>query len=175
MNRYLVPLAAFALMVVFLAVGLTLNPREIPSPFIDKPAPGFELPELDESEAPVSLASFEGEVWLFNVFASWCAACRQEHPLLMQMADADIVTLVGLNYKDKRGDAQQWLSHHGDPYDHIAFDYEGNVGSDYGVYGVPETFVIDSNGKIRMKHIGPLTPEVVTTSIVPLIRQLKGG
>ncbi len=162
-------------MVVLLAVGLTLNPREIPSPFIGKPAPEFSLAELDEKAAPITPEAFRGEVWIMNVWASWCVACQQEHPLLMEMADRNLIKLVGLNYKDKRNDAKKWLQRHGDPYGHIAFDESGDVGIDYGVYGVPETFVIDQDGIVQLKHIGPLTPDDLRDTILPLILTLTGG
>ena len=173
MNKYLIPLAIFGCLVVFLGIGLTLNPREIPSPYIDKPAPEFELPELSLSSDPVSLNGLKDEPWIFNVFASWCVACQHEHPLLMELSKRKLIKMVGLNYKDKRQDAQNWLARHGDPYDAIAFDALGDVGIDYGVYGVPETFVIDGKGHIRMKHIGPLTPEVLKLELLPLIDKIK--
>ncbi len=160
-------------MVALLAVGLTLNPREIPSPFIGKPAPEFLLPALDENASQISNETFKGKVWVLNVWASWCVACRQEHPLLMDVANRKLVTIVGLNYKDKRSDALEWLQRHGDPYRHIPFDEAGNVAIDYGVYGVPETFVIDKAGIVRLKHIGPVTLEDLKNTILPLVSELE--
>ncbi|NKB77585.1 MAG: DsbE family thiol:disulfide interchange protein [Gammaproteobacteria bacterium] len=173
MNRFSLPLGIFVTMVALLAVGLTLNPREIPSPFIGKPAPEFLLPALDENASQISNETFKGKVWVLNVWASWCVACRQEHPLLMDVANRKLVTIVGLNYKDKRSDALEWLQRHGDPYRHIPFDEAGNVAIDYGVYGVPETFVIDKAGIVRLKHIGPVTLEDLKNTILPLVSELE--
>ena len=173
MTRYLVPLAGFLVIGAFLALGLRLDPREVPSPLIDKPAPSFELPRLlaqGEVLAPRQLA---GRVWLLNVWASWCVSCRAEHELLKEIARDRQVEIVGLNYKDKRVDARAWLDQLGNPYTAIAVDTEGAVGIDWGVYGVPETFVIDAQGLIRYKHIGPLDRPVLEQKILPLVRQLK--
>ena len=130
MNRYLIPLVGFFVLVAFLAIGLKLDPREIPSPLIDKPAPAFSVPTLFDPEQAIGTEKLRGQVWLLNVWASWCAACRDEHPLINELSKQDLVTLVGLNYKDERPDAKQWLKVFGDPYDHIAYDLEGNVGID---------------------------------------------
>ncbi len=173
MNRYLFPLIGFSVIAIFLAIGLGLNPREIPSPFINKPAPAFAIPSLDQNEASVTDKDFSGQVWLFNIWASWCVACLEEHPLLMRLAKTNAVNIVGLNYKDSRRDAIAWLGKWGNPYHLIAYDASGDVGIDYGVYGVPETFVIDKGGVIRLKHIGPLTTEVLNDTVVPLITQLQ--
>ena len=169
---FLIPLAAFFALAAVLAVALKLDPREVPSPLIDKPAPKFALQRLDDAAKTIRLDDMRGKVWVLNVWASWCVACREEHPLLVEFAKKRVVPLYGLNYKDKREDASAWLARFGNPYDASLFDDEGRVGIDFGVYGVPETFVIDQNGVIRMKHIGPLTPEVIATKIEPLLKKL---
>jgi cytochrome c biogenesis protein CcmG/thiol:disulfide interchange protein DsbE len=162
----------FIVLVGFLAVGLTRNPREIPSPLINKPAPAFSLPALDTPEQKISVQDLRGKVWVLNVWASWCVACRIEHPLLVEFAKTGTVPIYGLNYKDKRDDAIGWLAKFGNPYTRSLSDTDGVVGIDFGVYGVPETFVIDKTGVIRMKHIGPVTPEVLRDDIIPLVRKL---
>lgn len=172
--RFLIPLAVFAIMVIFLAIGLTLNPREVPSPLIGKPAPTFNLPQVAAAENTLSPSDFKGQVVLVNVWASWCVSCRQEHPVLLQLAQQGLVPIYGLNYKDQREAAQGWLRQHGDPYVASAFDADGRVGIDWGVYGVPETFVIDWAGIIRHKHTGPVTPAALERDILPLVRQLQG-
>jgi len=169
---FLIPLAAFLALAVVLAAGLKLDPREVPSPLIDKPAPQFALQRLDDAQKTIRLDDMRGKVWVLNVWASWCAACREEHPLLVEFARKRVVPIYGLNYKDKREDANAWLARFGNPYDASLFDDEGRVGIDFGVYGVPETFVIDQNGVIRMKHIGPLTTDVLATKIEPLLKKL---
>ena len=172
--RFLAPLLIFIVVGVFLAVGLKLDPREIPSPLIDKPAPQFELPRLLQMDGVVGTADLRGEVWLLNVWASWCVACRVEHPLLNDLAAKRLIRIVGLNYKDAPADARTWLREFGNPYDMIAVDRQGEAGIDWGVYGVPETFVIDRSGVIRYKHIGPLDAKVLNETIVPLVRRLTG-
>jgi cytochrome c biogenesis protein CcmG, thiol:disulfide interchange protein DsbE len=172
-KRFLLPLLIFAVLVGFLAVGLTLKPREVPSPLVGKPAPAFSLPLLHEPAKSLSLADLRGKVWLLNVWASWCVACRHEHPLLVDLARSGAVPLYGLNYKDPRADALQWLQRFGNPYRQSMSDTAGLVGIDFGVYGVPETFVIDKGGVIRFKHIGPVTPEVLRDKILPLVKQLN--
>ena len=172
--RFLAPLLIFIVVGVFLAVGLKLDPREVPSPLIDKPAPQFELPRLLQMDGVVGTADLRGEVWLLNVWASWCVACRVEHPLLNDFAAKRLIRIVGLNYKDAPADARTWLGEFGNPYDIIAVDRQGEAGIDWGVYGVPETFVIDRSGVIRYKHIGPLDAKVLNETIVPLVRQLTG-
>lgn len=169
---FLVPLAAFLVLAVLLAVGLKRDPREVPSPLIDKPAPRFALPRLDDAARVIRLEDMRGKVWMLNVWASWCVACREEHPLLLEFARKRAVIIVGLDYKDTRADASAWLARFGNPYEASLFDEDGRVGIDFGVYGVPETFVIDGNGVIRMKHIGPLTPDVLATKIEPLLKRL---
>ena len=172
MKRYLLPLLVFVVLLGFLAAGLSLKPREVPSPLVDKPAPAFSLPVLATPDKQLSLQDMRGKVWLLNVWASWCVACRIEHPLLVELAGTGAVPIVGLNYKDKRDDALGWLAKFGNPYVTSLSDTEGLVGIDYGVYGVPETFVIDKGGMIRMKHIGPVTPEVLRDDILPLVKRL---
>ncbi|WEN43885.1 Thiol:disulfide interchange protein DsbE [Thauera sp. GDN1] len=191
--KFLVPLLLFFGLAGFLAFGLTLNPREVPSPLIDKPAPDFSLARLDQPEQSFALKEMQGQVWMLNVWASWCVACRQEHPLLVQMAKQKIVPVVGLNYKEVRGDgainargmaleaetamaierARRWLTDHGDPYVLSVLDIDGRVGIDFGVYGVPETFLIDRDGRIRYKHIGPITPEALKDVLIPKIEELR--
>jgi cytochrome c biogenesis protein CcmG/thiol:disulfide interchange protein DsbE len=173
-KRYLIPLIVFVVLVGFLAVGLNLKPREVPSPLIDKPAPAFSLARLDAPEQKLGLEDLKGKVWLLNVWASWCVACRQEHPVLVDLARQNVVPIYGLNYKDKRDDALAWLGRYGNPYIASLSDSEGLVGIDYGVYGVPETFVVDKTGTIRLKHIGPVTPEALRDTILPLVRKLNG-
>jgi cytochrome c biogenesis protein CcmG/thiol:disulfide interchange protein DsbE len=173
MNRFLLPLGIFAALVALLAAGLTLNPREVPSPLIGKPAPAFELPLLHQSGKSFSPREMQGKVWVLNVWASWCAACREEHPVLADFAKSGAAPLYGLNYKDKREDAIAWLGRYGDPYAASIVDVDGRVGIDYGVYGVPETYVIDKRGVIRYKRIGPVTPTILKEKIVPLIAELN--
>jgi len=170
---FLVPLLLFILLAAFLLRGLWLNPREVPSPLIGKPAPQFELPKLAESGARFAAKDMLGQVWIFNVWASWCTPCRAEHPLWNQLAAQKLVPIVGLNYKDQPENARRWLAELGDPYMLTVADREGRVGIDYGVYGVPETFVIDKQGVIRHKHIGPVTPEAMKDKIIPLVRELQ--
>jgi cytochrome c biogenesis protein CcmG/thiol:disulfide interchange protein DsbE len=173
MKRYLVPLAVFLLMLGFLAVGLGLKPHEIPSPLINKPAPEFKLPLLAAPAQQLSNRDLRGKVWVLNVWASWCVACREEHAVLVEFAKTSSVPLYGLNYKDKRDDALGWLARFGNPYVNSVSDTEGLVGIDYGVYGVPETFIIDAAGVIRHKIIGPVTPESVRDVILPLVAKLS--
>jgi cytochrome c biogenesis protein CcmG/thiol:disulfide interchange protein DsbE len=171
--RVLLPLALFGIMVAFLAIGLALNPRLVPSPLIEKPAPDFQLPELHDPTRTVGLSDLKGQVSLLNVWASWCVACRQEHPLFMELSASSDIPVYGLNYKDERSDAIQWLSKLGDPYEAIAADRDGRVGIDWGVYGVPETFVIDKRGIIRYKHIGPIDTESLRDTVIPLVLELR--
>ncbi len=173
MNRYLIPLVIFAVLVAFLAVGLGLNPREVPSPLVGKPAPAFKLSQLQEPDRAFDKQDMLGKVWLFNVWASWCVSCREEHPLLMELAKSGEVPMVGLNYKDQPKDAVTWLKQFGDPYALSVSDRDGRVGIDYGVYGVPETFVIDKTGVIRHKQIGPVTAQSLRDKILPLVRELQ--
>ena len=173
MLRYIVPLVVFLGVAAFLLKGLGLNPREVPSPFIDKPAPAFSLPKLHDPQTRFSNQEMKGKVWLLNVWASWCVACRSEHPLLVQLSRANLVPIYGLNYKDQPSDAVAWLAELGDPYVDSLSDLKGNVGIDYGVYGVPETFVIDKQGVIRHKVIGPVTPAALDNCVLPLVKKLQ--
>lgn len=175
MRRFLLPLGAFIVLVAFLGIGLTLNPRELPSPFIDKPAPAFNIPQLHDAGKNFSPTDMKGQVWLLNVWASWCVSCRVEHPVLLDLARSNLVPIVGLDYKDDRENGLGWLQQHGDPYTLSAYDRDGRVGIDYGVYGVPETFIIDKTGVIRMKHTGPVTPEALKDKIIPLVKELQGA
>jgi len=173
MNRFLWPFLAFLLLAVFLGIGLTLKPSEVPSPFIDKPAPAFTLPHLAEPEQTFSPEKMKGQVWLLNIWASWCYACLEEHPVINGLARTHGIPIIGLNYKDKRDEAIAWLNRHGNGYVVSVSDTDGRVGIDYGVYGVPETFVVDKAGVIRYKHIGPVTETTVRETLLPLIRELN--
>ncbi|WP_374241236.1 DsbE family thiol:disulfide interchange protein [Zoogloea sp.] len=193
MKRFLIPLAVFLVLVVFLAVGLKRDPREVPSPLVGKPAPEFRLDTLTPGKQ-FSPADMRGQVWLLNVWASWCVSCRAEHPLLVAFSKQGGLPIVGLNYKELRGDGEidmkkvpageepalvrqragAWLARHGDPYALSVLDLDGRVGIDYGVYGVPETYLIDRKGIIRFKQIGPITPEALEQKILPLAKQLAG-
>ena len=172
--RFILPLAVFALLVFFLWRGLRLDPHQVPSPLIDKPAPGFALTRLDDANTTIRRDDMLGKVWMLNVWASWCVACREEHPTLVAFSKTKAVPIIGLNYKDTRAEGLGWLSQFGNPYDASVFDQNGRVGIDFGVYGVPETFVIDKQGVIRFKHVGALTPELIRTRIQPLLKELDG-
>ena len=173
MRRFYLPLGLCVLLLLLLLAGLGSNPSVVPSPLIGKPAPDFELPHLQDPASNLSPHDLRGQVWVLNVWASWCTACIEEHPQIMRHLK-DEVMLVGLNYKDDDVAARQWLQRWGNPYALSATDRDGRAGIDWGVYGVPETFVIDKNGIIRYKHIGPLTDTDITTTIVPLVRRLSG-
>ena len=193
MNRYYWILGAFAALVTLLAVGLGLNPRDVPSPLVGKPAPAFNLNVLSAPDKTLGPKDMQGKVWLLNVWSSWCVSCRQEHPVLVEFSRKVDVPLVGLNYKEVRGDgdfgmsklppaeekklafqrANQWLAQHGNPYTLTVMDLDGRVGIDYGVYGVPETYVIDKAGIIRMKQTGPISPDVLAQKIMPLLAELN--
>jgi cytochrome c biogenesis protein CcmG/thiol:disulfide interchange protein DsbE len=174
MKKFLLPLAVFIVIVGFLGFGLQLNPREVPSPLIGKAAPPFTLPVLHASGKTVSNTDLKGQVWILNVWASWCVACRDEHPVFVDLAKRKVVPIYGLNYKDNADDAKAWLKQFGDPYVLSLVDAKGQIGIDYGVYGVPETYVIDRDGIIRYKKIGAVTPDTIRTKILPLLEQLKG-
>ena len=174
MKKYLIPLAVFLVLCGFLAAGLQLNPREVPSPLIDKPAPPFTLNQLSDPAKPFASKDMLGQVWILNVWASWCVTCRDEHPLLVDLSKKKVVPIYGLNYKDQRPDAMKWLAQFGDPYTLSIMDTDGRIGIDYGVYGVPETYVIDKQGIIRYKRIGAVTPKVLEENILPLVRKLQG-
>jgi cytochrome c biogenesis protein CcmG, thiol:disulfide interchange protein DsbE len=171
--RYILPLLGFLILAGFLARGLNLDPREVPSPLIGKPAPRFALAELADPAKTIQRDDMLGKVWMLNVWASWCVACREEHPLLVEFSKRGMVPLYGLNYKDKRPDGQSWLARFGNPYNASLFDDDGRVGIDFGVYGVPETFIIDQQSVIRLKHIGPLTPDVIRERIEPMLKKLN--
>lgn len=194
MKKFLIPLGVFLSLVVFLAIGLQRDPREIPSPLIGQPAPAFDLKQLD-SEATLGPQQMQGKVWMLNVWASWCVACRDEHPVLVAFARDHSVSIIGLNYKEiqpqetelnqlpadqklkaARERARLWLQRHGgNPYQASVMDLDGRVGIQYGVYGVPETYLIDRQGVIRYKHVGAVTPELLHKTILPMIRQLEGA
>ncbi len=193
MKKFLIPLALFLGLVVFLAVGLQRDPREIPSPLVGKPAPAFSLPTL-VGDQPFSPADFKGQVWLFNVWATWCVACREEHPLLVEFSKTQSVPIVGLSYKEIQAADQangplndtdklalarerslRFLQRLGNPYKLSVMDLDGSVGINYGVYGVPETYLIDRQGVIRFKHVGPVTPQVLQDKLLPLIRQWEAS
>ena len=172
MKKIWLPLAFIALLGL-LAAGLRLNPREVPSPLIGKPAPAFELPLLHAPDKTFSHKEMLGKVWVLNVWASWCPPCLVEHPVVTALAKSGVAPVVGLNYKDAREDALPWLKRNGDPYQFSVFDATGRIGIDYGVYGVPETYVIDRRGTIRYKRIGPLTPEISRDKVQPLLKELS--
>ena len=197
MMRFLVPLVVFVVLAGFFWKGLQLNPSDVPSPLIDKPAPQFSLKQLQDTQNNFASQDMRGKVWLLNVWATWCASCREEHPVLVDFSRQNIAPVIGLNYEELRGDAgidktqvdklspdeelkfareraQKWLSERGNPYLLTALDLDGSVGIDYGVYGVPETYVIDQQGIIRYKYIGPITREALQSEILPIIRKLKG-
>jgi cytochrome c biogenesis protein CcmG/thiol:disulfide interchange protein DsbE len=173
MPRFLIPLVVFIALVAVLAVGLTRDPRLVPSPLVDKAAPAFILPTVADPGREIGIEDLKGQVALLNVWASWCIACREEHPFLMELAQEQLLPIYGLDYKDLRPDAQRWLAQFGNPYLQSAFDEQGRVGIDWGVYGVPETFLLDADGFIRYKHIGPLNREIWERDILPLVRRLK--
>jgi cytochrome c biogenesis protein CcmG/thiol:disulfide interchange protein DsbE len=171
--RFVLPLAVFLLLIAFLYIGLYRDPREVPSPLVNKPAPAFSLAQLDDPAKKLGPADMKGQVWLLNVWASWCVSCREEHPLLVQLAQANIVPVIGLNYKDTTALGKKWLADNGNPYKLSVVDADGRVGIDLGVYGVPETFVVDKGGVIRYKQIGPITAEALQQKILPLVRELQ--
>ena len=171
--RFILPLMAFLVMVIFLGIGLKLDPHEVPSPLINKPAPAFTLPQLHEPQKTFSPADMKGKVWLLNVWASWCVSCRQEHVYLTEFARNGSMNLMGLNYKDEPAAAMQWLERLGNPYKISISDTDGMAGLDWGVYGVPETFIIDKKGIVRHKQTGPVDPTILQTIIIPLIEQLN--
>jgi cytochrome c biogenesis protein CcmG, thiol:disulfide interchange protein DsbE len=173
--RFLLPLGAFFVLVAFLGVGLTLNPREVPSPLIGRPAPDFALQRLDNPSEVVRRDDLKGQVWMLNVWASWCVTCLEEHPALSDFARTATVPVIGLNYKDDAAAGRAWLQRHGDPYRMSLLDPQGRTGIDFGVYGVPETYVIDRQGVIRFKHTGALTPKIFEERIRPLLAELSRG
>ena len=170
---YLVPLLAFIALVLVLGIGLTLDPRKVPSPLIGKPVPEFSLPPVKGRTLGLASADLKGEVSLMNVFASWCVSCREEHPVFMDLRKRGVIAIHGLNYKDKPDDAARWLDGLGDPYTRTGADLDGRVAIDWGVYGVPETFLVDREGRIVFKQIGPVTPQLVKEKLLPLIERLR--
>jgi cytochrome c biogenesis protein CcmG/thiol:disulfide interchange protein DsbE len=173
MFRYLIPLVLFIVLVVFLAIGLGRDPHEVPSPLINKPAPDFKLTQLRDPSKTFSTTDLRGKVYLLNVWASWCVSCRDEHPLLMNYARSGAIPIYGLNWKDPREDALSWLAEFGDPYVLSVSDLDGRVAIDYGVYGAPETYLVDQNGVIRFKQIGPVTEDVWKDKILPMAQELN--
>lgn len=168
--KAMLPLGVFVVLVILLAFGLTNDPKKVPSPLIDKPAPAFNLPVLHQPSASFGPDKYQGQVWVLNVWASWCVSCRAEHEVITQLADMNLVSIVGLDYKDEPEDGKRWLQHFGDPYTLSVMDVDGRVGIDWGVYGVPETFVIGKDGLIKYKHIGPVTRESLQQEVIPAIR-----
>jgi cytochrome c biogenesis protein CcmG/thiol:disulfide interchange protein DsbE len=195
MKKVLIPLVLFIGLVVFLAVGLKRDPREIPSPLIGKPAPHFTLFTLEPGDAKFSPIDMQGQVWMLNVWATWCVACREEHPVLVAFSKANQLPIVGLSYKEvqaqdepagrkftpeeklklARERSELWLKRHGNPYTLSVLDLDGRVGIDYGVYGVPETYVIDKEGVIRYKRVGVVTPDLLQSTILPLVQKLNAS
>lgn len=172
---FMLPAALFVVVAIAFAVGLTMNPKDLPSVLIGKAVPEFNLPPVEGRQAGLSNKNLVGEVTLVNVFASWCTACRAEHPLLMRLASNGLVPVHGLNYKDKPKDARKWLDDLGDPYTRTGADLDGRVAIEWGVYGVPETYVVDQEGKIAYKKVGPITSEVLKKEILPLVKSLRNG
>ena len=171
---HILPLAVFALLVVYLAVGLTMDPKVIPSALIDKPVPEFVLPPIAGARSKgFTDDDLRGGLSVVNVFASWCLPCRAEHPQVARLAAMGVAKVYGLNYKDAAADARKWLRDLGDPYAEIGADTDGRVGIDWGVYGVPETFIVDVEGRIRHKHVGPMTPDALSGEILPIIKTLR--
>jgi cytochrome c biogenesis protein CcmG/thiol:disulfide interchange protein DsbE len=173
MMRFILPFIAFIILAVFLFIGLNLDPREVPSPLVGKPAPAFVLPQLNIPARQFSPDEMKGKVWLLNVWASWCVSCEAEHPVLMELSRLNIVPIYGLDYKDKREVALAILQRRGDPYVLNVSDTDGRTGIDYGVYGVPETYVIDKQGIIRYKQIGAVTADNLREKILPLVAELE--
>ncbi len=174
-RRFLLPLGILASLLMLLGAGLQLHPQEVPSPLVGKPAPAFSLAQLAAPDQTFGPADMKGQVWLLNVWASWCASCRQEHPVLLDLAARKLVPIVGLDYMDTRADGLRSLQQHGNPYHLSILDASGKVGIDYGVYGVPETYVIDKQGVIRLKLTGPVTADIVEKKLLPLVKALNRG
>jgi cytochrome c biogenesis protein CcmG/thiol:disulfide interchange protein DsbE len=173
MKKALIPLGIFIVLLVFLAIGLTRDPHEIPSPLIGKPAPAFTAPVLNQPGQTFAAKDMLGKVWLLNTWASWCVACRQEHPLLVEFVKTNPLPIIGLDYKDKEEDGMKWLARYGNPYTVAVTDQDGRIGIDFGVYGVPESFLIDKAGIIRYKQIGPFTEEALRDTLIPMIAELN--
>jgi len=175
MRRFLLPLGVLFALLMLLGAGLGRDPQAIPSPLVGRPAPAFALAQLELPEKSFGPQDMKGKVWMLNVWASWCSSCRQEHPLLLDLAQRGVVPIVGLDYMDARPEGAKWLAQHGNPYQLSVLDANGKIGIDYGVYGVPETYVIDKSGVVRLKHTGPVTAEVIETKLLPLIKALNRG
>lgn len=177
MIKRLLPLFAFALLAVLLGLGVLRNSGKdtsaIPSPLVGKPAPAFSLPVLGEPERLVTNDDLRGEPYLLNVWGSWCPACRDEHPVITELAQSGRIKVVGYDYKDEPEDAQRWLQQFGNPYSLVIADYEGRAALDWGIYGAPETFLVDAQGVIRWKFVGPITPEVVQQQLLPVLETLE--
>lgn len=169
----MVPLALFAVTAALIGVGLRLDPRELPSPLIGRPAPAFSLPALELSQKQITTGDFAGEVWILNVWASWCISCREEHAAITALAQSGAARVVGLNFRDEPEQAQAWLKRFGNPYALSVQDRDGRLGADYGISVVPETYVIDKQGVVRYKRVGVLTPEIVRDRILPLVKELQ--
>ena len=173
MMRFILPFVIFVIVAIFLFIGLGLKPSEVPSPLVGRAAPAFTLPQLQEPAKQFSPQDMKGKVWLFNVWASWCTACANEHPVFLELSRRNLVPIYGMDYKDKREDGEAWLRKHGNPYTLVVSDTEGRVGIDYGVYGVPETYVIDKQGIIYYKHIGAVTEQDLSEKILPMVKELQ--
>lgn len=174
MWRFVIPIGVFVVLAAFFVVGLRLDPSEVPSPLIDKPAPSFSLPGLRDPTRTIGTQTMAGQVVLFNVWGTWCVGCRQEHALLVDIARSGVVPIYGLNWKDDRTAALEWLERLGDPYVESAFDPDGRVAIDWGVYGAPETFLVDADGVVRYKYIGPLNRKVWEEELKPRVLALQG-
>lgn len=175
MARYVALIVAFALLVVVFVIGLQRDPSVLPSPYIDKPAPAFDLPSLTRPEGRVGTEQIRGKVALINVWATWCVGCREEHPFLMQLAERGGVPIYGINWRDDKGEALRWLAQYGDPYVDSGFDEDGRVGIDWGVYGAPETFLLNADGIVLHKHLGPLSAAIWERDFMPLIDPAGAG
>ena len=169
MSRFIVPVVAVLVLIPFLMIGLTKDPTQLPSPFIGKQAPTFDLPSVTVAEGRLADTDYAGQMVLVNIWATWCVGCRQEHDFLMRLAEQNIVPIYGINWRDNRNDAVRWLQEYGDPYVDSGFDADGRVGIDWGAYGAPETFLIGADGVVLYKHLGPLTPYTWETVFMPLI------
>lgn len=173
--RAFIPLAIFFVLVVLMAIGLTKDPKKVESPLIGKSIPSFKLNTVKDEKRFLTHKELMGKVSLVNVWGSWCPSCRQEHPVLVEYAKTSKTPIYGLNWKDKRADAIRWLNYFGDPYVLSFYDPDNKVGLDWGVYGAPETFIVDQKGIIRYKHTGPVTPGILKDRIIPLIQKLEKG
>ncbi|RLA08187.1 MAG: DsbE family thiol:disulfide interchange protein [Gammaproteobacteria bacterium] len=171
--KKLIPFVLFMILMLLLYIGLSLDPKEVPSPFINKPAPEFATYDLYKNDIKISKQKMLGQVWLLNVFASWCYSCRAEHQVITEFTKNHQTVVIGLNYKDATEDAKEWLKQYGNPYDFVAVDKDGDIGIEYGVYGVPETFIIDKKGIVRHKNIGPVNRDSLQQTIIPLVKKLE--